>query len=137
MLPTLTPCRGCIPEHQATFPCPNSEQEPVYVSITKPLFHWRSGERPSTDHSVQDAVVAIEALTFAERQLVVAEHIEDPACVKGSWTVIVAQVERTDGLACVYSWLIPTVERVLDQVRLAFSVRPWPVRFCNLTIPAW
>ena len=94
MLPTLTPCRGCIPEHQAT-------SLPELGAGTSIRLHHQAAvpledrrERPSTDHSVQDPVVAIEALTFAERQLVSAEHIEDPALFKGSWTVIVAQVER-------------------------------------------
>src|SRR5579859_5581255 len=53
MAPTLVPCSGTMPEHQGTLPCPNSSHEPVYVSITRPLFHCKIGAncQPPTTRS--------------------------------------------------------------------------------------
>src|SRR5438874_9489445 len=53
---------------------------------------------PTTDDEVQDAVVGSQPLPLTEGQVVGTEHIEDPPRVKGSWSVVVPQVEGNGGV---------------------------------------
>src|SRR6266480_2953926 len=56
------------------------------------------GERPTSDHVVQDAIVGVKPPSFAEGSVVSAEHIENPPSVKRSRSVVVPQVKGNRGV---------------------------------------